>query len=299
MKIVKFKGGMGNQMFQYAFLRNLQEVCGCEDVKADFSYYDCVDDEIRIPRIRKLNAIYENTTEQELHQFFLLSHKGSPFSLKYKILIGAEAVMNQNYYFEPNRAYRPIKDLMKYIYYDGYWQSWRYLEPIKDSLRKELRPKEELSEKSRAYMEYYSSCNSVFVGVRRGDYMGSKKIIAHFGDADMDYYKKAIAVMKERIDNPVFVFFSNDIKWVKENMNYNNLGLDKEQIIFRENDDIVDDFEELYVMASCREAIITNSTFNFWGAWLMENPDKVVIAPRDWFKDGKPIDIVPDDWIKL
>lgn len=299
MKIVKVKGGLGNQMFQYAFHRLLQERYHCEDVRLDLKYYGASGvDDIRLSRLGRMNTRFQAASDEELRRVCLFRHEGNPLSRGYRLKIGLDAKLNRKYFFEENRAYRDVEKLLDYQYYDGYWQSWRYLEPIKEQLKEEFTC-DGLSDRARDYMRHFGSLESVFVGVRRGDYFDNERLTNHYGKTDVDYYRKAVAYMKQRLKAPVFVFFSNDMPWVKENLNGETLGIAADSILYREEQDITDDFEELFVMSACRNAIITNSTFNFWGAWLMEHPGKTVIAPRDWFKDDRPIDIVPDDWIKM
>lgn len=297
MKIVKVKGGMGNQMFQYAFMRYLQIVFKQTDTKADFSYYSqCKEDKIRIPRIMEMNTICDAASEAELKKILGSVPRGNVLGMKYRIQIALQAKLNKKYFFENNRAYREAEKLLKYDYFDGYWQSWRYLEPIRKELLAEFKPRTQLSKKTQNVISQLHSCNSVFVGIRRGDYAAEK---SHYGECEVEYYRKALELLCRKIENPVFVFFSNDIEWVKIHMSPSVLGIEKMEILYRTEEEIENDFEELFVMAACKHAIIANSTFNFWGAWLITNPDKVVIAPRDWFKDDKPIDIVPDEWIKI
>ncbi|MDE7268917.1 MAG: alpha-1,2-fucosyltransferase [Acetatifactor sp.] len=299
MKIVKVKGGLGNQMFQYAFHRLLQEKYHCEDVRLDLKYYgEAGVDDIRLSRLGRMHTRFQAATDAELRKICLFKHEGNPLSRSYRIKVGLDAKLNKKYFFENNRAYRDVPGLLHYQYFDGYWQSWRYLEPIAGQLKQEFTC-DTLSERTLEYRKLFSGMNSVFVGVRRGDYFDNEKLANHYGRTDVEYYKKAVAYMKEKLDNPVFVFFSNDMPWVKEYLNGEVLGLEADSIIYREEQDITDDFEELFVMRSCRNAIVTNSTFNFWGAWLMENSDKIVVTPKDWFKDGKPIDIIPDDWVRI
>ncbi len=176
--------------------------------------------------------------------------------------------------------------------------SWRFLAPIAGQLKLELTC-DTLSERTLEYRKCFSGMNSVFVGVRRGDYFDNEKLANHYGRTDVEYYKKAVGYLKERLENPGIVLFSNYMPGEKEYLSGEVLGLQADSIIYREEQDITDDFEELFVMRACRNAIVTNSTFNFWGAWLMENPDKIVVAPKDWFKDSKPIDIIPDDWVRI
>lgn len=301
IKIVKIKGGLGNQMFQYAFHRLLQEKYGCTNVKLDLNYYGTggVDD-IRLSRLMRMNTRFEAATDAELGQVCLFRHTGKPLTRLYRLKVGMDAKLNRRYFFERNRAYRDVdkENLLDYQYYDGYWQSWRYLEPIADKLRQEFAC-DTLSEKASGFARQFADMQSVFVGVRRGDYFDNEKLANHYGRTDVDYYRRAVEYMKQKLENPMFVFFSNDLPWVKEHLSPATLGLDPAALIYREKADITDDFEELFIMSACRHAIITNSTFNFWGAWLKDSADKLIIAPADWFKDGKPIDIIPDGWLRF
>ncbi len=299
MKIVKVKGGLGNQMFQYAFHRLLQEKYRCGDVRLDLRYYgDRGVDDIRLSRLGRMNTKFEAAGDEELRRVCLFRHEGNPLSMPYRVKIALEAKLNRKYYFENNRAYRDVTKLLDHQYFDGYWQSWRYLEPIKDQLKKEFTC-DSLSDRTRGFMERFGACESVFVGVRRGDYFDNRKLADHYGRTDVEYYRQAVDHIKRKLGNPLFIFFSNDMPWVKEHLNPRTLGLEADSVLYREQEDIVDDFEELFVMKSCRHAVITNSTFHFWGGWMMENPDKLIVAPREWFKDGRPIDIIPEDWIRI
>lgn len=294
MKIVKFKGGLGNQLFQYAYIKALELKYNCKNVKGDFSFFnDIKNDNIRVPRIEKLNVKIEKAVDSDLKQVCLFDHYGNPMELKYKGFIFIENILNRKYFFEKDRGYRDINGLLSYEYFDGYWQSWRYLEGIESELRTEITPKFELSKKTEEKIKQVKKENAVFLGVRRGDYVEIPKNLKHYGTFGEEYYTNAIKYIKERVENPVFYIFSNDINWVKSNMNFDC------DVIYRDDEEQTSDIEELFIMAACKHAIIVNSTFYWWGAWLMSNADKIVIAPKNWFFDNKPIDIVPDVWVKM
>ncbi|SFH87340.1 alpha-1,2-fucosyltransferase [Pisciglobus halotolerans] len=294
MKIVKFKGGLGNQLFQYAFMRLLEVGYGISEVKADFTYYNGVKgDQVRKPRIEQLNTKIKKATETDLNNVFLFSHLGDPLSFKYKFKVMLEFMLNNKYYYEKDRKKRNVQQIIEYNYFDGYWQSWKYLEQIEKELKKEISYNKDFDEKTKNFIDKIKKENAVFIGIRRGDYLESTKTRKHYGIFDSDYYTKAIEYIKEKVDTPVFYIFSNDIQWVKENMNFDA------NVIYRTEDKQVSDIEELFIMAACKHAIIVNSTFYWWGAWLIENENKIVIAPKKWFKDDKPIDIVPNEWIKF
>jgi len=294
MKIVKFKGGLGNQLFQYAFLRALELKYNTMDVRGDFSYYtDLKNDSILIPRIEKLNIKVDKADSHDLYEICFLKHQGNPFSIPYKCVLIIEGLLNRKYYFERDRRHRDITTLLKYDYFDGYWQSWRYFNGIEDILKKEFTLKERYSKKTEEIINKIKRGNAVFIGIRRGDYLATSKDRKHHGIFGAEYYEQAINYIKEHVDNPVFYIFSNDIQWVKQNMVFEC------NAVFREEEEQTSDTEELFTMASCKHAIISNSTFNWWGAWLINNKDKIVVAPKNWFADSKPIDIVPDSWVRM
>jgi hypothetical protein len=294
VKIVKFKGGLGNQLFQYSFLKALEIKYKCNDVKADLSFFtDVKNDNVRVPRIEKLNIKINKAVSSDLKNVCLLKQSGNPMSLAYKGRVFAEKTFNSKYYFESDRSYRDPKNLLEYEYFDGYWQSWKYLKGIEEIVRREITLKNDLSEKTEETIKKIKSQNAVFLGIRRGDYLASAKNRKHYGSFGIEYYLQAIDYIKKKVDNPVFYIFSNDIQWVKENMDLNC------DVIYRDDEEQTSDVEELFIMAACKHAIIVNSTFYWWGAWLIDNPDKIVIAPNKWFADDKPIDIVPDSWVKI
>lgn len=291
MKIVKVKGGLGNQMFQYGFAKLLEKLTD-EEVKIDMSSYECIiDDDIRKPRLLKYNISLDIANSGEIKESRKFLVDNSPLSTKDKIKTLLEIVMNREYYFETDRSYRDPNKLLNFEYYDGYWQSWRYVDVIAEQLRKEFKPNYLMHNDTIYLQNVMKNENSVFIGIRRGDYLAEQK---HYGSFGEQYYNAAINKVLELVSNPVFYIFSNDISWIKQNLDFCGC-----KVNYREQEKIIDDFEELQLMASCQNAIIGNSTFHWWGAWLIENKNKIVVAPYNWFFDEKPIDIVPPEWIKI
>lgn len=291
MKIVKLKGGLGNQMFQYSFALLLQSISS-DEVKIDLSYFKGTrDDDVRIPRIQKFSLSLEDASSEDIAQICHFSHNGNPLSLKYKAVNYLEWKLNPKYYFETNRAYVDPEGIKKYVYFDGYWQSYKYVDKIKEMLSSDFIPNYNISKKTLEFINKISNEESVFIGVRKGDYDSRP---THYGSFSSTYYNRAISYISERIDNPVFYIYSNDVSWCKENIDWKG-----HNVTYREKEDQVDDFEELMTMKSCKHAIIVNSTFNWWGAYMISNPNKIVCCPQKWFFDGKPIDIIPDNWIRI
>ena len=140
MRIIKVKGGLGNQMFQYGFAKYVEMLTG-EAVKIDMSSYEAeIEDKIRKPRLLKYNISLDIASLSEIKRIRKFQVKGSPLSIEDKIKNILEAIFNSKYYMESDRAYRKPESLLKYMYLDGYWQSWRYLVDIEDQLRKEFTP---------------------------------------------------------------------------------------------------------------------------------------------------------------
>ena len=290
MRVVKLKGGLGNQMFQYAFAKYVEKKTS-DDVKLDYSAYNVFKDDIRVPRIKSFDLSLEEAAGQDLKDSCIFNHCKAISSLSYKIKIFLEKTLNHDYYFEKNRAWVDFCELKDKLYYDGYWQSWRYVSEVADELRRDFIPKNNLSEKSESFIKKIENENSVFVGVRRGDYLKEKE---HYGSFPSEYYEKAMDIIEDETESPIFYIFSNDIEWCKTNLNFG-----KHKVVFREKEEQTSDFEELIIMSRCKNAVIVNSSFNWWGAWLIDNPKKIICCPDKWFFDDSPIDIIPPEWRKV
>lgn len=288
MKIVRIKCGLGNQMFQYAFAKILARATG-EEVKLDLSAFEKVNDRIRKPRLLNFNLALPIASKEEISRLCLLKHEGNSMSKVYQIKIIAEGLLNRKYCLKQKPTLCSLDDMKKYSFFDGYWQDWAMVDSVMSELNIDFSSIKEISEKSKEKLEHINSVNSVFLGVRRGDYL---KCVSKFGTFGQRYYAKAMEIIAEKVDNPVFFIFSDDIKWVKENMKfpkYNTVYIT----------DTVDDFEDYILMSNCKHSILSNSTYQWWGARRNEYPGKIVVAPKNWFADGTPINIVPDRWIKI
>ena len=130
--------------------------------------------------------------------------------------------------------------------------------------------------------------------IRRGDYTKPSTQSLH-GLCNAEYYAKSIAYIAERVENPVFFIFSDDIDWAKENM---KTGYEQYYIDFN---DASQNHEDLRLMSNCKHHIVANSTFSWWGAWLDPNPIKIVTIPSIWFAgyDYDTRDLYPDGWIHI
>ena len=140
-----------------------------------------------------------------------------------------------------------------------------------------------------------SSESSISIHIRRGDYISDSVVNNILGVISDEYYKKAINLIMERINKPKFYIFSDDISWVKQNF---YPEMEKHIIDLNlPNRDVY----ELWLMSQCKHNIIANSSFSWWGAWLGNYPEKIVIAPEIWSK--RPLrelsKIIPSSWVKV
>ncbi|MDD4153827.1 MAG: alpha-1,2-fucosyltransferase [Bacilli bacterium] len=295
LKIVRIKGGdsLGNQMFEYAFIRML-EMNYNQSVYADFSALEKDISDTKISQnIDCFNLIIKKATKENLKKACLFPHNQKFGTLLYKAFLWFEIKLNRNYFFEKNRAYIVPDTLSRFSYLDGYWQSWRYLVGIEKEMRAELSPKKAPSLSFERMKTMINSGPSAFVGFRKGDYT-AKKALKKFGIITESFYLRAMSYIQSKIPDVTFYVFSNDIEWVKNNVNLSNF-----HVVYIDRELGLSTIDEQQLMACCQNAVIPNSTFHWWGAWLIQNPNKIVIAPEKWFVDGSPIDILPPEWIQM
>lgn len=136
--------------------------------------------------------------------------------------------------------------------------------------------------------------NTVSIHIRRGDYENDPE--AKFvlgGICTLDYYKKSIEYLNERIEQPYYCLFSNNPEWTQENFAFLKNSLIIDWNLNKES------WQDMMLMSMCRHNVIANSSFSWWGAWLNRNPDKIVIAPSKWFNIYEAADIVPDQWVRI
>jgi len=180
----------------------------------------------------------------------------------------------------------------------GYWQCEKYFADIRDELLVELEPTTPLTRRNKQLIKSMQASESVWMHVRRGDYVTNPNHNKFHGVKGVDYYKKALEILvkklpKDRRENIRIFVCSNDIPWCKKHLKF------PYPIEFIENELGSDDMR---VAKHCKHDIIANSSFSWWGQWLNENPDKIVIAPKVWFEDKKAnseIEIALDSWIRL
>ena len=165
------------------------------------------------------------------------------------------------------------------IYLDGLFINPRYFNSIEQVLRKDFTFKVQLGHINSVLARDIVSCNSVSIHVRRGDLANPNVTGNIYPVYGLDYYDKAIAIIRNEVSDPHFYIFSDDPEWVSRNLDY----VDNSLMVT--HNPIEKGYADLWLMCQCRHNIITNSTFSWWGAWLNKNPAKVIVCPDKWRND--------------
>jgi hypothetical protein len=297
MIVTRIIGGLGNQMFQYALGRRLSIERG-EPLKLDTSGFETYTlhglalDHLALegPRaeaeeIRALTHVPPRFPEN------LVPRKWLPRALRRsRRFAPRHYVEREGFRFDPAVLAAPSP-----LYLDGYWQSERYFETIPDVIRSDFTVPTPLAGRDAEIADLIADSKAVSLHVRRGDYASDPKTREIHGLCSLDYYAAAVAHMAGHVDEPRYFVFSDDPTWAAA-----NLVLPGEPV-FVDHNGADTNYEDLRLMSLCRHHVIANSSFSWWGAWLNEQTDKVVVAPRRWVGDPSLAcpDICPPDWVRL
>ena len=289
MIITRLIGGLGNQLFQYAIARNLAHIHKT-NVKVDISVF-----EIYKLHEYSLNQLKINESIASSRNIAHLKNPTISERIKAKIrgrmpVPPASYIRENHFHFDPD-----ILDLPNNIYLDGYWQSPKYFLNILDILRKEFTPLLSPREKDLDILNKIKNSNSISIHMRRGDYVNNPKTQEYHGACDIDYYQHCIKLVADQVPEPHFFLFSDDPVWCED-----NLHVDYRLTAVIHND-AKKNYEDLRLMSHCNHQIIANSSFSWWAAMLNKNPDKIVYAPQNWFKNSKndTRDLLPETWIRM
>lgn len=279
MQIVWCLGGLGNQMFQYAFYRVLQSYN--RNVYLDVSTFKSYGLHNGYELEIVFGIIADTASANQISKF-----KDNIFlKILNKANIYSKIIRQKNLGFDERYL-----QLNGNRYFEGYWQSEKYFKSIEAQIRMDF-TFPELDEKNQIIANAIEKGNAVSIHIRLGDYVNHP---LHGGICTLDYYKKAIDVIKKDVDNPRFYIFSNDIAWCKENLKLEN-------VVYVLGNDGENSYKDMHLMSLCKHNIIANSSFSWWGAWLNKNLAKIVIAPKKWFNDPSldSSDLIPEEWIKI
>jgi hypothetical protein len=200
------------------------------------------------------------------------------------------------YYAEKSFRYDPaIETLHSPVELDGYFQSERYFDAYRDQIIQDFTLREGPEPVTCELLDRISSSEAIALHIRRGDYVTNAATNAYHGTCDMDYYRSGLDIVRQGMSRPHCFVFSDDPRWARENL---QTDIPTTFVDVHASDRA---HEDLRLMRACKRFVIANSSFSWWGAWLGQSADKVVVAPRRWFKDEKmdTSDLIPDDWIQV
>lgn len=302
MIILKLQCGLGNQMFQYAFARSLAAE---NNSKVYLDLSECPKE-----TSQKQGEATKHPYELDVFSFSAETADITSLGLKIREIKKHKKFKRKIKSFFYGKSKHSILELREYrdVGYDksllklpdntiinGYFQSYRYFDHIRDIIRDDFKFKDSPDEQNRALLQELAEVNSVAIHIRRGDYIHHELAKQNLGTCSLAYYMTAVEEVAKRVENPHFYIFSNDPDWVKE-----NLCLSYPMTIVTHNVG-AKNWEDMRLMSRSKHNIIANSTFSWWAAWLNENDDKVVVCPTPFF--NKPYisneDIYPCEWIKV
>lgn len=286
MIIVCLMGGLGNQMFQYAAAKALAKKFETT-FALDLSFLKKDPNGAYTKRNFELGTFKIEITlmPESFEIFFKYWNYKRFFNFRY-LLSGYKLYKEQAFVFDEN-----FFELGKKIYLIGIFQNEKYFSHLRNELMKDFQFRDEFLTGIKHLEKEVIENNSVSVHVRRGDYIQNQNALNYHGICSMDYYMNAMNFMKSKINNPVFYIFSDDIEYCKQTFKDKN-------VVFMENQNA---YQDMHLMKACRHHIIANSSFSWWGAWLSDYPEKMVIAPKYWLreKETRMLDVVPQSWLVM
>jgi len=291
MIFIRLKGGMGNQMFQYAFGLKLANKLNTnlkidlssllDRSKGDFVYrnYDL--------DIFKLKGNFLNNPKL-LQTIYQTKSRAVTKLIEKWVLNGKKHIKEIDFHFQEDFiATASMKNI-----YEGWFQSHLYFQGVEEQIRNAFQFNEAILDSSKTLLDKIKASNAICLNVRRTDFLK----VDNLNTTNLNYFINAAKHMASIVDNPVFFIFSDDIKWCQENI---KLEYPIEIVGHEHKGRKFGNY--LQLMIACKHYIIPNSSFAWWAVWLNENLDKKVIAPKKWFNDDNfdTSDLTYDHWLRL
>lgn len=302
MIIVKLIGWLGNQMFQYAIGRALS-IKHNRPLLFDISYASAHPDSRLHYALSPFTIQWTIADKKHIPRYYKYFNSPLLNRLRYPICFIAKKLDSRHIIENP---YHPIirkwmfdfnphissivgkhKD---YVYLEWFRQSEKYFDSIQDTIREDFTLKNPLDDHAnKETIHAMNNTNAVSFHIRRTDYIWSYL----GGIATEDYYQRAVTYIKDKISDPTFFVFSDDIARCRENL---DLWAPSHYI---DRNTGADSYKDIILMSYCKHNIIANSTFSRRGAWLNPNPHKIVIAPKTRHQNLDYRDTIPNTWVRL
>lgn len=268
MKIVSFKSGLGNQIYFYLFSRYLQKKYPNQKIYGSY--------------LKKYLVAHNGIEIQNVFDVKI------PRQTQWSRFVAFACRMLNSFGVKGMKSTDDVYDESA-VYFDGYWQDKKFFGDALESLHFK---KFEMNEQNTRVLELIKDTQSICLHVRRGDYLAPQNKPIYGRICTLDYYRKGIQMIKENFADPHFFIFSNDIDWVKENLDVHNATF----ITWNQGKN---SFMDLYLMTFCKGAIIANSSFSYWGSMLNVHKTPFVVYPEKWWNTLKVPDIFPEFWIGI
>lgn len=287
MVIVQLKGGLGNQMFQFAAAKLLGAHIN-KDIKIDVSFFNEASKSVTKREyyldFYHINDIVIHKTRKKTFFQKCLFKIGYPLlkATNHRLVLRGVEKSKLNYYKK-----------FKKVILNGYFLDLKLLESNQNLVKSIFQFNEHRVHPVKKLKEMIQNTQSVSLHVRRGDYLNQKNQHIYY-TCEVDYYKRAIEHIYSKLDKPHFFVFSDDLEWARKELGFNGTT---EYIDVRSHDK---DVLEFFLMSNCKHNIIANSTYSWWAAYLNRNPEKIVLAPEIWYKNEeenkKALQLVPEEW---
>ena len=292
MIISHFSGGLGNQMFQYAFGRATAKRLGTQLLIDSTDSTLSIHNGFELARIFNIQAT--EVTKEDMQEVLGIFRYG--LVRKALKVTGLRKLLKSTYIEEPCFHFEPeMLSIPDNSFIKGYWQSEKYFTEIENDIRSDFTFNLPLSPRNEEIAKFIDQSNSVSLHVRRNDFVKNPDINSFHGLCSLEYYNAAIRYIACRVEHPIFFVFSDDLNWVKS-----NLIIDFPCEFIGHNQGI-ESYNDMRLMSLCKHHIIANSSFSWWGAWLNPNTSNLTVAPECWFADPRldTCDLLPADWMRV
>ncbi|MDD6891934.1 MAG: alpha-1,2-fucosyltransferase [Bacteroidales bacterium] len=277
MRLIKVTGGLGNQMFIYAmYLRMKKRFPDTRLDLSDMMHYNVHYgyEMHRVFGLPKIEFCLPQPLKKVLEFLFfrtIIERKQKGSLLPY------------------TRRYR-----WPFVYFKGFYQSEKYFDDIRDEVRRAFTFRlDAAGPKTVSLLRVMDADDcSVSLHVRRGDYLSPQHWEAIGCICQLPYYQNALRKLEEQVPSPHYYVFSDDLEWVRQQ-------LPLPGAVYVDWNTGEDSWQDMLLMSHCRHHIICNSTFSWWGAWLGNHPDKVVVAPEQWTRHEDSRVILPPEWLRV
>lgn len=288
MITMRIKGGLGNQLFQYAAAYSLAKRLN-QPFQFDVAFTNNMT--ARTYKFSELNVDVDTTVSDKLLPKKIRFIKNKYINKLCRVLnLSKHKCEDYLYWIETKDIWQPDFFTIETgnLYVDGYFQSEEYFKDFRTDLLKQFTPRYSLEDDYQKILFEIKRVNAVAVHVRRGDFKKDNNPFHYL--LDEQYYQNAVKYVKKCVNNPVFFVFSNDMNWVKENI---GKSIDFKFVNLKS---VHSDVDELMLMKNCNHIIAANSTFSWWAAWLNEKEEGIKIVPRKKYGMDR---MIPENWIKI